>query len=121
MSKIKCRCGNILPDITDNIRYKGYIIYDMEQFELFDLADEMIESKNPQREALAMTFRRNIGVGERYIRLKEMYQCPLCGRMIIETSPGEFCFFMPEEHHEKNLLDYGTEIEKRHIYIKRDN
>ncbi len=44
MSKIKCRCGNILPDITDRIRHKGYIISDMEIFDLFDFADEMIES-----------------------------------------------------------------------------
>ena len=103
MSKIKCRCGNILPDITDRIRHKGYIIY------------EMIESGDPGREALAMTFRRNVGVGEKYIRLKEMYQCPFCGRMIIEDNSGDFCFFAPEEHNEKNLLDYGAECEKKHI------
>lgn len=116
MSKIKCRCGNILPDITDKIRYKGYIISDMEIFEMFDLADEMIESGNPQRENLAMTFRRNIGGGESYIRLKEVYQCPFCGRIIIETNPGEFCFFIPEENEEKNLLDYGAASEKKRIY-----
>ncbi len=115
MSKIKCRCGNILPDITDQIRYKGYIISDREIFDLFDFADEMIESGDPGREALAMTFRRNVGVGEKYIRLKEMYQCPFCGRMIIEDNSGDFCFFAPEEHNEKNLLDYGAECEKKHI------
>ncbi len=26
MSKIICRCGNIIPDITDNLPYKDYII-----------------------------------------------------------------------------------------------
>ena len=94
MSKIKCRCGNILPDITDQIRYKGYIISDREIFDLFDFADEMIESGDPGR---------------------EMYQCPFCGRMIIEDNSGDFCFFAPEEHNEKNLLDYGAECEKKHI------
>lgn len=116
MSKIKCRCGSILPDITDKIRYKGYIISDMEIFDMFDFADEMIEAANPQREILAMTFRRNIGVGERYIRLKEVYQCPFCGRIIIETNSGEFCFFIPEENNEKSLLDYRAESEKMYIY-----
>ena len=82
---------------------------------VFDFADEMIESGDPGREALAMTFRRNVGVGEKYIRLKEMYQCPFCGRMIIEDNSGDFCFFAPEEHNEKNLLDYGAECEKKHI------
>lgn len=45
MSKIKCRCGSILPDITDKIRYKGYIISNMEIFDIFDFADEMIEKR----------------------------------------------------------------------------
>ena len=84
MSKIKCRCGNILPDITDRIWYKGYIISDMEIFDLFDFADEMIESGDPGREALAMMFRRNVVFGEKYIHLNEIYQSPLCGRVIIE-------------------------------------
>ena len=42
MSKIRCKCGNMLPDNTDKIRYKGYIISDQELFNMFDLADEMI-------------------------------------------------------------------------------
>lgn len=108
MSKLECKCGNILHDNTDRIRYKGYIVSDGEFFDLLDLADEMIEADNPHREDLAMTFRRNVGVGERRIRLKEMYQCPLCGRVLIEITPGQFCYFVPEGHQENNLLDYGA-------------
>ncbi|MDE6221241.1 MAG: hypothetical protein K2G51_12595 [Lachnospiraceae bacterium] len=106
MSKITCKCGNILHDNTDQIRYKGYIISDGEFFDLFDFADEMIESGSPCREDMAMTFRHNIGIGEKRIRLKELYQCPLCGRVLIEITPGQFCYFVPEGHEEKNLLDY---------------
>ena len=116
MSKIVCKCGNILQDNTDRIRYKGYIISDYEFFDLLDFADEMIGTINPHREDLAMTFRSNIGIGEKHIRLKETYQCPLCGRVLMEVTPGQFCYFVPEGHDEKSLLDYkaGEEIEYIH-------
>lgn len=114
MSWIRCKCGNTLHDNTDNISYKGYILSDKEYFSMLDLADEMIESSHNDREELAMTFRRSVGIGDNYIRLKEMYQCPVCGRMLIEISPGNFCFFAPEEHDEMHLLDFEAG-EKREI------
>lgn len=114
MSHINCRCGNILHDITDGIRYKGFIISDREQFDLYDFADEMIESDDPDRELLAMTFRSNIGCGDSYIRMKEIFQCPQCGRVLIETAPGEYAVFTPENHTENSLLDYGAQKEKKH-------
>lgn len=119
MSYINCRCGNVLHDITDGIRYKGFIISDREQFDLYDFADEMIESDNPDRELLAMTFRSNISLGDSYIRMKEIFQCPQCGRILIETTPGEFAVFTPEEHTEKNLLDYGAQKEKKHYRTRK--
>ena len=106
MSKIVCKCGNILCDNTDRIRYKGYVISDNEYFDLLDLADEMIEAKSLCREELAMTFRRNIGIGVKYIRLKEIYQCSSCGRIMIEITPGQFCFFAPDGNDQKDLFDY---------------
>ena len=120
MSKIVCRCGNILSDNTDRISYKGHIISDQEYFDLFDLADEMIESNVSCREDLAMTFRRNIGFGETsYIRLRDIFQCPLCGRILVENASGEFCLFAPEEHDEKNLLDYAAGEKIEYIHKKR--
>lgn len=109
MSKIVCKCGNILPDITDNLPYKGYIISDKELFKMYDFVDELIETGNDQKEPFMMTFRKNVCVGKKYIRLKEVYQCPQCGRMLIENIPGEYSFFAPEENSKRNLLDYGGE------------
>lgn len=103
---IKCKCGNILHDNTDAISYKGYIISDREFFDWLDLADEMIESKNPDREELAMTFRRNIGAAGNYIRLKTIFQCPSCGRILLENNQGEFSIFSPENTADKNQFDY---------------
>ena len=100
MSKIICSCGAVLPDTTDRISYKGYIIPDKEIFDILDLIDKMIESENPDRHELIMTYREKIS-------LKNIYQCYDCGRMLFETSPGNFCSFLPEENDSKNLLDYN--------------
>ena len=116
MSKIICKCGNILHDITDNLSYKGYIISDKELFKMYDLVDELIESENTQKESLMMTFRRNVCVGETYIRLKEVYQCPQCGRILIENTPGQYYFFLPEESKERELLDYDGKEKAEYIY-----
>lgn len=109
MSKIICRCGNILPDITDNLSYKGYIVSDKELFKMYDFVDELIETDSCQKESLMMTFRKNVCIGKKYIRLKEIYQCPQCGRILIENTPGEYSFFCPEGNSKRNLLDYGGE------------
>lgn len=105
MSWIKCRCGEDLYDKTDNIRYKGHILSDKQYFPLLDLTNEMIENISPDREALAMTFRRNIGG---YIRLRQVFQCYKCGRLLVEGENGEFFFFTPEGHENKELLDVET-------------
>lgn len=105
MSRIKCKCGEILLDNTDTISYKGRILSDKQFFPLLDLADEMIESESADREALAMRFRRNI-CG--YIRFRDVYQCYECGRLIVQGENGEFFFFMPEEHDQTKLLDVET-------------
>lgn len=116
MSKITCKCGSILPDNTDRIPYKGYIISDREFFDMLDFVDEMIETDSPCKKELEMTFRRNIGGGDSFIRLKEVYQCPLCGRIMIESTPGQFYFFVPEENDEKNLLDYKGADQKKYTH-----
>ena len=107
--KIICKCGNILPDITDNLPYKGYIISDKELFKMYDFVDELIETDNNRKESLMMTFRRNVCIGKTYIQLKEMYQCPQCGRILIENILGQYSFFYPEGNTKRNLLDFDGE------------
>lgn len=109
MSKIRCKCGNVLHDNSDNISYKGRIISDKEYFPLLDLADEIIERESDDKEKLCMEFRRNIGG---YIRLRDVYQCYECGRLAVEGESGEFLFFAPENHNVTNLLDFETGQQK---------
>lgn len=106
MSWIKCKCGNILYDKTDHISYKGHVISDKEYFGIFDLADALIESNDSDRDKLAMSFRINIGCGDCYIKLKDIFQCPACGRILLEDNQGKFCSFFPEDSDDKQLLNY---------------
>lgn len=105
MSKIVCSCGNLIPDISDGQSFKGYILSDKELFPFFDFADEMIESSNPDKDELCMTFRSEVGTG--YIRLKRVYQCFECGRLLIESEGGEFSVFVPEGHDNTKVLDFS--------------
>ena len=115
MSKIACVCGELIPDVGDGQSFKGYILSDKELFPLYDLADEMIESDHPDREELCMTFRSEFGTG--YIRLKRVYQCFECGRILIENEDGEFSVFAPEGHDDTKVLDFSAG--KRSGIVKR--
>lgn len=116
MWKIVCVCGNPIPDISDGQSFKGYILSDKELFPFYDFADEMIESDHPDREALCMTFRKEVGAG--YIRLKRVYQCFECGRILIENEDGEFSVFAPENHDNTKVLDFSAG--ERSGIVKRD-
>lgn len=105
MSKITCSCGCVIPDIGDHQSFKGYILSDKQLFPFYDLADEMIESAHPDKEELCMTFRKEFGRG--YIRLKRVYQCFECGRILIENEDGEFAVFAPEGHDDTKVLDFS--------------
>lgn len=117
VSKIACSCGNMLPDISDRQSFKGYILSDKELFPFYDLADEMIESPHPDKEELCMTFRREFGGG--YIRLKRIYQCFECGRILVENEDGEFSVFAPEGHNDTKVLDFS--VGERSGLVKRNS
>ena len=112
---IACKCGHILHDNTDGIRYKGRIISDREYFKLLDFIDELIESPAQNREALCMTLRTNLSG---YIREKNIFQCTECGRILIEGENGKYSCFLPEDHAEKNLLDFDGSEKKDFRFLK---
>lgn len=116
MSKIICGCGCVIPDIADSQSFKGYILSDKQRFPLYELADELIESSHPDREELCMTFRKEVGTG--YIRLKRVYQCFECGRILIENEDGEFAVFAPEGHNDTSVLDFSEGV--RSGIVKRN-
>ncbi|MDY4413401.1 MAG: hypothetical protein SPE43_03360 [Ruminococcus sp.] len=103
---IRCKCGNIIHDNTDSIPYKGHIISDKEYFKMLELADELIESPVKNREALVMTFRNNIGA-KSYIRIKSIFQCTCCGRLLLEDENNQYFSFTPDGNEKKDLLDFS--------------
>lgn len=107
---LKCLCGERILDISDCQSYKGHIISDKEYFDFLDFADEMIESSHSDRESLAMTFRMGIG---KYIKIRTVFQCYNCGRILLEDGEGNYKFFLPEGHSDCKLLDFeaGNKIE----------
>lgn len=108
MSWIQCKCGQIIHDNTDALSYKGHLISDREFFKLLDFIDSLIESPVSDRELLVIKFRKNIGARQ-FVDLKTVYQCPVCGRMLIPDADFQFHSFLPEDAESGGLLDFdGT-------------
>ena len=56
--KIKCTCGEIIPDQTDYLSYKAHIIGEKNYFDFLDTIDEAIESTEEDREKLCNNVRQ---------------------------------------------------------------
>jgi hypothetical protein len=56
--KIKCTCGEVIPDQTDYLSYKAHIIGDKHYFDFLDTIDEAIERKEEDREKLCNNVRQ---------------------------------------------------------------
>jgi hypothetical protein len=74
--KLRCPCGQVIADNTDNLPYKGRVIADQDW-------DKFTESQI-----------RPIGHDPRLYQ--QIYQCPNCGRIQFEKVPGKACWFKPE-------------------------
>ena len=119
--KIRCECGNIIIDQSDNLPYKAHLIPDTHLESIFDGADELsnfIEAieKGKRSEWIEKKF------GEDYpkeltntaiisdlimskLKTRNTYQCENCGRVLIENSAGAFEFFYPEGEEAKGILN----------------
>ena len=54
--KIKCTCGEIIPDQTDYLSYKAHIIGEKNYFDFLDTINEAIERTEENRENCVITF-----------------------------------------------------------------
>ena len=77
MSKIECRCGQLIPDTTDFISYKGHLIADQDYFDFFD----EIENKD---------WRDATSIASKYFN--EIFQCTNCQNIIIVRDNKRFDF-----------------------------
>ena len=101
--KIKCQCGQVIPDSTDYLPYKGYIIPDQEWLNVFDAIDEAVEKSGPSpkdKEAALMNVRRlMINVS------KTTWQCNSCGCLYVDKAGNNLeCFKPDNERTSKEVL-----------------
>jgi len=104
--KFACACGNVIYDITDNLRYKAHFVSDEDYFNLLDEIDASIEDFGTQAKAaseaneqlsqrdvenLIMKIRIAIGDAKRL-----MYQCSRCGRLYVDDHQRHLQQFLAE-------------------------
>ncbi|MDW3649516.1 MAG: hypothetical protein R8P61_20770 [Bacteroidia bacterium] len=119
--KIRCECGHIIVDQSDNLPYKAHLIPDTQMEGIFEGAaklSDFIEAigKGKRSDWIEENF------GEEYpkeltntaiisdlimskLKTRNMYQCESCGRVLIEKSVGAFEFFYPEGKEAKGILN----------------
>ena len=113
-----CQCGILIHDTADNLPYKGKIIADQDFNTLWDLI-EKLEKQHIDR----------IDVYNKIhdLLMREIYQCPKCGRIYIENQAQNydlvgFQMESPEQQEKKEnrslLLSAYGEKWKGHLYAE---
>lgn len=123
MGKLKCKCGHIIIDQTDNLKYKGHILPDIfvddVSFNLTDNIDSLLDAiKNGKR---LEWIKKHFEVPPYPTDIKEssmihdllnlvdktqdIFECENCGRIAIELGQtNHFEFFRPESDNTKGIL-----------------
>ncbi|MGR3636786.1 MAG: hypothetical protein ACU0BK_12810 [Shimia sp.] len=96
--KIKCTCGEIIPDQTDYLSYKAYVIGDKNYFDFLDAVDEAIEKKEEDREKLRNSVRR-----AETSRLA--WECSTCGKLYLDDAKGNLIAYRPENGKANRFFD----------------
>jgi hypothetical protein len=128
MAKVRCMCGHIIVDQTDNIPYKGYILPDVHVDKVSDNMTSNIDSlidatkKGERLEWIENHFKvppyptdlkessmiyDSLSLNE---VVQEIFECQNCGRIAIEIGQTNmFKFFKPESDDTKGVLNGGNE------------
>ena len=124
MSKLKCKCGHIIIDQTDNLKYKGYILPDTyvdnisvnltNNIDTLLIALEKGERLNwikkhfevppyPTDLKESSMIHDLLNVAE---KTQDIFECENCGRIAIEFGQtNQFKFFSPESENTKGILN----------------
>ncbi|MEO3945520.1 hypothetical protein [Gorillibacterium sp. CAU 1737] len=99
----RCECGQRIHDNTDYLSYKGYLLSDQDQFDLFDEIDDAIENSGPSsrdKEEASMRIRSLLSA-----LLKTVYQCSNCGNIFINDDLHRLDMFRRANPGNQNLLE----------------
>lgn len=123
--KIRCACGNVIVDQTDDLPFKARVTPDKVEFALAEIAAQnialLIEAcVNGRREAFIAEhfgpdYPKDLDNESIVLDLMpslaskhvlSMYQCPACGRLLLNDrqQPSQMLFFAPE-HDIRDALD----------------
>jgi len=92
--KIRCTCGSVILDGTDDLPQKGHVVPDQEWFSTFDALDEMIDATAEARMSKEVAYHRAREILSRSARL--MWQCRMCGRLYIDDRDRQLRCFTPD-------------------------
>ena len=90
--KIRCRCNHLIVDQTDALPHKAHLLDDVHWHPFWDAVDAAIERSGPSARDKAdacMHVRR-------VHRFKVVYECPNCGRWLVDGPEG-MRSFLPED------------------------
>jgi hypothetical protein len=91
--QIRCPCGGILPDVTDNLSYKAYFIADQDRGDYWDAIEAAIlrpgETEQERRSAFGRVRRF---ICEVY---RPAWVCRNCGRLFIYDGRDRLQQFIP--------------------------
>jgi hypothetical protein len=126
MGKLKCKCGHIIVDQTDNLSYKGYILPDNELDNFFSFFEETIDKfsnaikTNSRIEWIKQNFSfppyptnlndssmiHDLLSGRLIDKVQDIFECENCGRIAIETGQkNNFKFYAPDDENTKGILN----------------
>lgn len=115
MSKLGCRCGNVIFDITDNSPFKACLLRNEEENafweEIHDEFKTLIEAvESGEKAGIANTFGESSPLvkamgglegrlyGIHALRTSDVYECTDCGRLWVQKGAGnQFVSYVPEE------------------------
>ena len=93
--KIKCTCGNLIYDGTDQLPHKGHIIPDKNFFDIPEAIDEILDKvkENKSVEPEDYMQHREALFG----KTKLIYQCSSCGSLLVwDKKKQDYYIFKPE-------------------------
>ena len=91
--KIRCDCGSIVSDQTDNLPHKGRLIPDQEWLAAFDGIDAVIDDVAGGGTTEEDAYMQIRGILLAATRL--MYQCAACGQLFVDDRHHQLHTFQP--------------------------
>ncbi|MER2998855.1 hypothetical protein [Pontibacter populi] len=97
--KIKCSCDNVIVNQIDNLRYKGYIISDVDWSAFWDSIDNKIKnSVNTKAESETVQL-------EMQKMFRTAWECKKCGKLHIQAENGQLCHYTPDNDEYNQVLN----------------